>query len=277
MSRSNASFVSQYGPWAVVTGASNGIGRAFAIELAKRGFALVLVARNLEALEALATELETRHRTEVRIIAQDLQPEGAADALSQDVADLDVGLLVSAAGFGSSGEFVKSDLAEEVGMVDVNCRATVTLARLMAPRMITRGKGGLVLMSSLLAFQGTPRSANYAATKAFVQTFAEGLYHELKPLGVDVVACAPGPISSGFAARADMQMSMSEKPDVVAAETLDALGRRLTVRPGWLSKFLEFSLCFLPRWGRVRMMGVVMGGMTRHQRGKKIDQNTQPA
>lgn len=119
-------------------------------------------------------------------------------------------------------------------------------------------------MSSLLAFQGVPRAANYAATKAYVQSLAEGLRVELAPFGVDVVASAPGPIHSGFGARAAMTMSMGQTPDVVARTTLDALGRWGTVRPGWLSKLLEASLSFLPRWGRVRILTLVMGGMTKH-------------
>jgi len=118
-------------------------------------------------------------------------------------------------------------------------------------------------MSSLVAFQGVPRAANYAATKAYVQSFAEALRLELKPLGVDVIASAPGPIRSGFATRASMRMGLAQTPRDVADATLAALGRRGIVRPGWLSKFLEASLMFLPRWGRVRTMGFVMAGMTR--------------
>ena len=120
-------------------------------------------------------------------------------------------------------------------------------------------------MSSLLAFQGVPGAANYAATKAYVQSLAEGLRLELSPLGVDVVSSAPGPIRSGFAKRADMKMSMAGTPASVAQGTLDALGRAGTVRPGFLSKVLGFALAFLPRWGRVRMMGLVMAGMTQHR------------
>ena len=120
-------------------------------------------------------------------------------------------------------------------------------------------------MSSLLAWQGVPRAANYAATKAYVQPLAEGLRIELGPVGVDVVACAPGPIASGFADRAGMVMSGAAPARVVAQETLAALGRWGTVRPGLLSKLLEWSLAFLPRWGRVRMLALVMGGMTKHR------------
>ena len=132
-------------------------------------------------------------------------------------------------------------------------------------------------MSSLLAFQGTPRAGNYAATKAFVQTLAEALRIELRPLGVDVIACAPGPIRSGFAARANMRMGMAASPEIVAAATLESLGNRTTVRPGLLSKLLEYSLATLPRWGRVRVMSLVMGGMTNHQNDEAKSQTGGPA
>jgi short-subunit dehydrogenase len=135
-------------------------------------------------------------------------------------------------------------------------------------RFAQRGRGGVVLLSSLVAFQGVPRAASYAATKAFVQSLAEALRIEWKPLGIDVIACAPGPVASGFAQRANMRMNMAATPEQVAQATLKALGRQTTVRPGWLSKLLEWSLAPLPRWGRVRIMSLVMGGMTAHQHGE---------
>ena len=106
---------------------------------------------------------------------------------------------------------------------------------------------------------------NYAATKAYIQTLAEGLRTELKPRGVDVIASAPGPILTGFAARAGMNMGLAQTPDVVAKATLAALGKRTTIRPGWLAKTLELSLAPLPRWGRSRVLATVVSGMTKHQ------------
>ena len=188
-----------------------------------------------------------------------------AGELEARTRDLDVGLLVAAAGFGTSGPFVDCPLDSELAMIDLNCRAVAASSHLFARRFVARGRGGLVLLSSLVAFQGVPRAANYAATKAFVQSLAEGLRLELLPRGVDVVASAPGPVHSGFAARASMKMGFAQTPREVARSTLHALGRRGTVRPGWLAKLLEASLKPLPRFWRVRMMGVVMGGMTRRQ------------
>lgn len=254
----------RYGPWAVVTGASDGIGRALASELAASGMHIVLAARRKDVLDALGAELSLRHGIETRSVAVDLAQRAGVDTLLDATRDLDVGLLVAAAGFGTSGEFLEADLETELAMIDLNCRAVASLSHAYGRRFVARGRGGIVLLSSLVAFQGVPRAANYAATKAYVQSLAEGLRPELAPRGVDVVASAPGPVNSGFAARASMKMSMAQTPAEVARGTLAALGRWGTVRPGFLARFLELSLSFLPRWGRVRMMGVVMKGMTSH-------------
>jgi short-subunit dehydrogenase len=260
----NRRFRDRYGEWAIVTGASDGIGREFALSLAEAGFRLVLVARRENALAKVADEIRARFGGEARVLPLDLAHPDAVDELAIATVSLDVGLLVAAAGFGTSGRFVDAPLDEELAMIDVNCRAVAALAHVFGKRFAKQRRGGLVLMSSLLAFQGVPRAANYAATKAYVQSLAEGLRAELAPFGVDVVASAPGPIRSGFADRAAMKMSMAQTPDVVARTTLAALGRWGTVRPGWLSKLLEWSLALLPRWGRVQVLSLVMGGMTRH-------------
>jgi hypothetical protein len=254
---------SRYGPAAVVTGASSGIGEQFARRLAAEGFDLLLVARRSEVLRQLAEELHGKHGTSVHVLAADLADPASTDAVMSKANEMDVGLLVCSAGFGTSGPFIEGNLADECAMVDVNCRSLMTLTWHFGKQFANRRRGGIVLMSSLVGFQGVPRAANYAATKAYVQSLAEGLHHELKPFGVDVLASAPGPVHSGFGGRANMQMGMALRAQDVAAATLSALGRRSTVRPGWLSKALEWSLKPLPRWGRVRMMGVVMGGMTR--------------
>jgi len=235
-----------YGPWAVVTGASDGIGREFARSLAAEGFKLVLVARRKIALDALAKVLSS---TECRIIDADLATRAGVQRVDTETRTLDVGLLVASAGFGTSGDFLDNAVEEELSMIDVNCRAVAELSHVFGGRFARQRRGGLVLLSSLVAFQGVRRAANYAATKAWVQSFAEGLALELAPFGVDVLSSAPGPIRSGFGARADMKMSMALGPEAVATQSLAALPRGGTVRPGWLSKFLEWSLMFLPRWG----------------------------
>jgi short-subunit dehydrogenase len=258
------SFLARYGPHALVTGASDGIGREIARALAASGLGLVLVARRGERLERLADELRAKHRVEVRVIAADLSRAEDVTRVIDETASIDLGLFVAAAGFGTSGAFLEAELEDELSMLDVNCRAVIAMTHALGRRLASRGRGGVVLFSSLLAFQGVPRAAHYAATKAFNQVFAEGLRRELAPRGVDVLACAPGPIASGFGARADMQMGMAIPATLVPMPTLRALGRRTTVRPGWLSWLLELSLSTLPRWGRTWVLARIMAGMTQH-------------
>jgi short-subunit dehydrogenase len=246
--------------WAVITGASDGIGRAFAVELAARNWGCVLVARRGDMLEALADELGADR---CLILPLDLADAGATYLLAHATAELPVELLVAAAGFGTSGPLADTSLEDELTMIDVNCRAVAAQVHLFAGRMAAQGRGGIILFSSIVAFQGVPRSANYAATKAYIQTLAEGLRPELKPYGVDVLSVAPGPIASGFAARAGLTMGMSQTPDVVAKAALAALGKTTTVKPGWLAKLLITSLGFLPRWGRTLVVGQIMAGMTK--------------
>ncbi|MEL7368500.1 MAG: SDR family NAD(P)-dependent oxidoreductase [Myxococcota bacterium] len=255
----------RYGPWAVITGASDGIGRQIAEQLADAGLNLVLVARREAILGEMANAIRTRSGVEVTLLAADLSQRASVQHVLDATAALDVGLLVAAAGFGTSGDLIDGDLEQELNMVDVNCRALLHMVHAFGRRLRDRGRGGIILMSSLVGFQGVPRAANYAGTKAYVQSLAEGLSHELGPLGVDVIASAPGPVHSGFAARANMRMSSALTPKVVARETLARLGHARVVRPGFMTKFLLLSLSLLPRWMRVRIVGQVMYGMTKHQ------------
>ena len=260
-----ANFRSRYGDWAVVTGASDGIGQAFACELAALGMNLLLVARRQNVLDSLASGLTRQHGIACQVIAMDLAARDNVDRLISATRSLDVGLLVAAAGFGTSGRFIESPIDNELDMLAVNAQATTMLAHHFGGRFVRQRRGGIILMSSVVAFQGVPRAAHYAATKAYVQTLAEGLRIELAPHGVAVVASAPGPVASGFAERANMRLGAALPASVIARQSLRALHRGGTVRPGWLSKLLGWSLAMLPRPGRTRVMTLVMRGMTQHQ------------
>jgi uncharacterized protein len=162
----------RYGPTALITGASEGIGRAFAERLAEEGFGLTLVARRKDALAEIGRDLAERHGVAVRVIGCDLSQDDAVGDLLAQTDDLSIGLLVAAAGFGSVGAFIEQDRDTEVNMVDLNCRSIVELTHGLARRMVPQGRGGIVLFGSLVGFQGAPFSATYAATKGFVQSFA---------------------------------------------------------------------------------------------------------
>jgi short-subunit dehydrogenase len=261
----SSNYQEKYGEWSVVTGASDGIGRCVAIELVKKGLNVVIVARRQNLLIQLENEIKSIAKVQVKSLALDLSIPGSTDQLLEATKNLNVGLFAGIAGFGTSGEFIRSDLNAELNMIDVNCRSVVEHTYHFANRFAEQKRGGIILMGSLVGFQGTPNAANYAATKAFIQSFAEGIHYELKRFGVDVLSSAPGPVASGFANRANMKMGQAATPEEVARATVDALGEMVTVRPGFLSKFLGWSLMMLPRLVRVRIMYSIMSGMTQHQ------------
>ena len=231
-------------------------------EVASRGVNVVLVARQGDVLAQLAADLAQQFRVQTHVIAADLSTEAGLEAVTAGTTDLDVGLLVAAAGFGTSGSFLDADVRAEREMLNINCWAVTAQALTFGRRFARRGHGGMVLFASLVGFQGVPRAAHYSATKSYVQSLAEALHVELAPQGVAVLASAPGPVHSGFASRAGMQMGMALTPADVARATIGALGRHATVVPGGLSKLLTYSLRPLPRWARVRILGRIMGGMT---------------
>jgi uncharacterized protein len=256
-------FIERYGPWAVVTGASSGIGRALAIKLAEAGLNLVIVARREKELAQLATELMRRPLVQCRVVVADLASADGVEAVESGTRDIDVGLLVAAAGFGTAGSALAASLDDELSMLELNCRAVLKLGLHFGRRLAQRRRGGMILFCSLVGYQGAPRAAHYAATKAYVHTLAEGWHVELAPLGVNVLCAAPGPVRSGFGQRARMNMGAADTPEVVARGTLKALGRRMTVTPGPISKLLTWSLMTAPRSLRVRIMAKIMGGMTK--------------
>lgn len=258
-------FKNQFGPWAVVTGSSDGIGKRLAGELAKKGLNIVLVARRKEMLESLAEELKKLYQVQVKVIAIDLSRAGSVIELFNNIKNIDVGLLVAATGFGTSGSLIDSNIESELNMIQVNCSSVVEQCFYFGKMFSEKRRGGIILISSLVAFQGVPRAANYSATKAFIQNLAEGLHFELKPFGVSVLASAPGPVDSGFAKRANMIMGRAAKPEDIAEATVSALGHSITVRPGFLSKLLGWSLLTMPRKQRVLAMQKIMNGMTSHQ------------
>ena len=239
-------FATKYGPWALVTGASSGIGEEFARQLAARGLNLILVARRKDRLEALARELERGQSVKVRVIQADLSTPGGIETVKEDTADLEVGLLVNNAGTAAGmGAFTKSDIELEETVVYLNNIAPLKLAHHFAARMSKQGKGGILFTSSTSAFQPTPYLANYAASKAYLLSLGEALNAELKTKGVDVTVLVPGATKTEMATMFDdIDMSkvrmnwMDVKPVVQTA--LSALGKRSYVVPGGFNKVMHF-------------------------------------
>ncbi len=236
--RARDDLAARYGAWAVVAGASEGLGEAFARALAARGLHLVLLARRGDVLESLATGLRDQHRVEVHVHALDLARPSLAADLDRVVAGLDVGVAVYNAAFAPVGELVSRPLDDLLRAVDVNVRGPVVFARALAPGMVERGRGALVLMSSLAGNVGTPRLATYAATKAFNTVLAEGLWGELRGHGVDVVACCAGAVRTpGYQRTASGKDAPGTlDPDAVAETTLASLGRGPRIVPGFVNR-----------------------------------------
>jgi len=251
-------FSHRYGPWALVTGASSGIGEQFARALAARGLNLIVTARRAALLEALAADIGHRHGVRVEVLALDLSRQDFLPALTAACADKDIGLVVSNAGFGLKGENHQQDAAQLTAMLNVNCHAPMIVAWHFAPRLIERGRGGLLITSSMEGFVAFPYSAAYSATKAFSRWLSESLWVELRPYGVDVMVLAPGATDTealtlqGFDKN---QMTGVMTPADVVREALDRLGRRPVVLTGWLNRVFVGFLTMLPRRAAVLIAG----------------------
>lgn len=260
MNKSN--FLRKYGTWAIVTGATDGLGKQFAIQLAEIGFNLVVVARRKNLLDDLSKNLNQTYKVECIAIDLDLSANDAVSNLYEKTNHLDISLVVAAAGFGTSTNLIEADIKLEKQLIDLNCRSLMETSHLYGKKFARHKKGGLILISSLLGFHGAFGTANYAASKAYVQALGEALYFELRKHNVDVLTVAPGPINTGFAAAAGMQFSMALKPENVAKESIESLGRKITLLPGFLTKFLYLSLFMLVfRNLKVMVMGMVMKTM----------------
>jgi short-subunit dehydrogenase len=262
MARIVSPFRARYGRWALIVGGSDGLGAAFGAELASRGLDLVLVARRESLLDEVAGRLHDTYGVEVRTLVLDAAQPGAAEELARHTADLDLGLVVCNAALSPTGAFLDAPVDELDRVLDLNCRLATRLARVMGARLVERGRGGLVLLSSVAGFQGTAMVAQYAATKAYLRVLAEGLWVELKPHGVDVVASCPGRVHTptfdgsepAALGRYGRLAPPVMTPEPVARETLDALGRQPVVIPGRRNRFAAFAATrLLPRRSAVTL------------------------
>ncbi len=218
------------GKWALVTGASAGIGWALAEELAAEGANLVLTARRRDRLETLARQLTEARSIEVEMVAADLgRPEAAAEVFAfTEKNGIAVDLLVNNAGFGAYGEFHRQEPERLLEMIQVNVSAVVAVTRRYLPQMVERRSGHILIVASTAAFQAVPYISCYAATKAFDLLFAEGLAEEVRPYGVRVCALCPGSTETEFqqvARQPDRTFRYTESPKKVARVGLRALER----------------------------------------------------
>ncbi|MFO7178959.1 MAG: SDR family oxidoreductase [Pseudomonadota bacterium] len=243
------------GSWVLVTGASSGIGVAFARTLAHRGANLVLTARSTDRLERLAADLTRINGIETRVVKADLSaPDGVRTLLDGvDALGVSIEHVVNNAGFGSTGPFHTTQPEKESAMVRVNCEAVVAIARHFLPELVRRRSGGVINVASASAYQPTPFMATYGATKAFVLSFSLALSEELRGSGVRMLAVCPGPVPTRFQETAGLRLgrllrfSRLEAAEVVEA-ALDAYDRNApVVTPGTLPSLSARAAGVLPR------------------------------
>ena len=216
------------GKWALVTGASAGIGAALAEELAGAGTHLILTARRRERLEELAQKLAAAHKIQTKIFVADLVEPAAPEKIFQftRAQGIEIELLINNAGFGAYGELITVDPRRLTDMVQVNCSAVVHLTRLYLPEMVARKHGDVLIVASTASFQSVPYLSTYAATKAFDLLFAEGLAEEMKPHGVRVCALCPGSTESEFADVAGQTHIAATRANRETAEKVARTGLR---------------------------------------------------
>ena len=266
-----------YGPWALVAGASEGLGAAFAELLASLGFNVVLVARRKSMLESLASGLETDHGVTTRCVVADLGREDAVRSVLESAADLDIGLMVYNAAHAPIGFFADREMEDLTSVVHVNARGPVQLIHTLLPQLLRRVEGprgesaarrsGIILMSSLSGDRGSPRVATYAASKAFTTILAQGLWHELRDRGVDVTACVAGAIRTPGYSSARDGSGHGDAPGTldahhVATAAIRGLGRGPVIVPGVVNRLARFLMGrLLPVRLSVRLMAASTRGL----------------
>lgn len=240
---------------ALITGASSGIGKALAENFAKDGYNLVLAARGVASMQAMADDLQRKYNISATVIHADLETHDGAAKLHADTkaSNITLSALANNAGYGSFGEFKDSALAPELAMMQLNMNTVVVLTKLFLPDLIAT-KGKILNTASTAAFQPGPYMAVYYATKAFVLSFSEAIAAELEGTGVTVTALCPGPTASGFQDKADMHASALVKgKKLPTAQEVAAAGYRAMQRgqrvfvPGFMNWVMAQSVRFTPR------------------------------
>jgi short-subunit dehydrogenase len=255
----DSSFRERFGPAALIIGGSEGLGGEFARALASRGLDLVLVARRKDLLEKSAADLKAAHSVEVSTLAIDVATREGQSELLRALADKEIGLLVCNAAVSPVGPFIEIPLETHERLVDLNCRLAAVLTHELGGRMAARGRGGIILVSSMAGFQGTAQVVHYAASKAYLRVLAEGLWEELRGKGVAVLGCVAGQINTPtFNKSAPQHPAWMPVPVMEAGpiveKALASLGHQPIVVPGlanWLGVF--FTQRLLPKRAAVAL------------------------
>jgi len=251
-------FRERYGSWALVTGASAGIGAEFAVQLAGMGLNLVLLARRKQRIEDLARQLESHNKIHTKTIVADLAQPDFLPHVIAETQSLEIGLLVNNAGFGIAGKFLDHELERELALLDLNCRAQLILTHKLGRQMAQRKRGGVIFVSSVSAFIAVPFASSYAASKVYELFLAESLGYELAKEGVDVLALCPGSTATEFHQVAGLQPIAAMAVQPVVQSALKRLGKKRVVIPGWHNRCIVWLLKLMPRSVPTFFAGQVM-------------------
>lgn len=249
----------KYGEWAIVTGASSGIGREFSLRLAREGVNTILVARRKERLEELAAEIKNGSGADAVVVPLDLADDNFITGLTEAVGDREVGMLINNAGFGSTGKFVENNPVHEADMVKVNCWAPTVLTHHFMPQMVQRRKGAVVFLGSVVSHQPTPLMASYAATKVFNTFLADALWYEMREHNIDVLSLHPGATDTEFQriSKTAENPQGVRTPKQVVDTAMKALGKKPEVVDGFVNKIMAVSGRLFPiRW-IINISGVI--------------------
>lgn len=246
----------RYGNWAIITGASSGIGEEFARVFAMEGINLVLVARRKDRLDKIAEVLRNDHNIEVIVSCADLSKENSLDSIIRDLNGKEVTILINNAGIGKPGEFKDTDINYDSDMIKLNCLTPVVLTEHFLKMMIKKRKGAIIFLGSVVAYQPTPVLATYAATKVFNFSFGNALWYELKKYGIDVLTVNPGNTATEFKRMVLNNKSiLTRTARQVVNSSLKSLGKKPNVVDGFLNKLITtFS-----KFGSVRFIVTVTG------------------
>ena len=254
--------------WVLITGASSGFGEEFARQYAEQGHSLVLVARRVDRLQALAEALRRQYRIDVAVEQVDLSDVAAVIQLHRRLREqgIAIDILINNAGHGLQGPFVDSRLDAALAMVQLDVASLTAVTHVFAQDMRTRERGKILLVASLLAYQGVQNFAVYSAAKAYVLRLGEALHRELKRDGVTVTALCPGMSDTGFAAAAQQKITpalkflMMQPAPVVRAGIRALQAGRISVVPGWANKASVIFMWATPRWLHQAIFSRVMNG-----------------
>lgn len=257
----------KYGDWALITGASSGIGLEFARHLASEKINLFIAARRFDRLKAIALELSAKERVSIIPVKSDLTKENSITELINSVGDKPIGILINNAGFGVNGNFSSNDPAAEADMVKLNCLAPVMLSHHFIPQMIERKKGAVIFLGSVLAFQPSPLMAVYSSTKAFNMLLGEALWWELKKYNVDVLSVNPGSTQTEFDRIAgDTYFIGTRQPQDVVRTAMKSLGKKPNCVDGIPNKMIAFFSRLLPRKLLVNISGNITSSLYRRRK-----------